>query len=80
MKKLVLFLLAVIVTGCSGLPNLPPLLASPTLPPPTETPTFFASATPIPTDCAPCPGNRKAVFIVANSQTADVSLMPSLKA
>jgi hypothetical protein len=50
MKRLIqLFLLAAIVTGCSGLPNLPPLLASPTLPPPTETPTPFVSATPIPT-------------------------------
>jgi hypothetical protein len=48
-KGIQLFLLAAIVTGCSGLPNLPPLLASPTLPPPSETPTPFVSATPIPT-------------------------------
>ena len=50
MKKLIqLFLLAAIVAGCSGLPNLPPLLASATPPPPTETSTPFVSATPIPT-------------------------------
>jgi hypothetical protein len=50
MKKLIpLFLLLVILAGCSGLPNLPALLASPTPAPPTATPTPFISETPIPT-------------------------------
>src|SRR5215211_1187166 len=50
MKKLVqIFLLTVLLTGCSGLSNLPPLLASQTLPLSAETSTPFISETPIPT-------------------------------
>src|SRR5215210_6986630 len=50
MKKLIqFFLLTMLLTGCSGLSNLPPLLASQTLPPPAETSTLFVSETPIPT-------------------------------
>lgn len=48
-KFLRILLLGIILAGCSGLPNLPPLLASPTAPPPAETATPFVSATPIPT-------------------------------
>jgi hypothetical protein len=50
MKKLVqIFLLTVLLTGCSGLSNLPPLLASQTPPLSAETSTPFISETPIPT-------------------------------
>lgn len=50
MKRLIRLLLPVIIlAGCSSLPNLPPLLASATPVPPTETPTPFSSETPIPT-------------------------------
>ena len=50
MKRLIRLLLPVIIlAGCSSLPNLPPLLASATPVPPTETPTPFISETPIPT-------------------------------
>lgn len=50
MKKCIqLLMLGILITGCSGLPNLPALLATPTSPPPTETQTPFISATPIPT-------------------------------
>ncbi len=50
MKKLIhIFLLAIFLAGCSGLPSLPPLLSSPTAPAPPDTPTPFESATPIPT-------------------------------
>ena len=50
MKKCIqLLMFGILITGCSGLPNLPALLASPTSPPPTETPTPFISETPIPT-------------------------------
>jgi hypothetical protein len=50
MKKLVhILLFGIIMAGCSALPNIPPLLASPTAPPPTETRTPFVSETPIPT-------------------------------
>ena len=50
MKKLIqLLMLGTFLAGCSGLPNLPPLLTTPTPPPPAETPTSFVSATPIPT-------------------------------
>ena len=48
-KHIRILLLVTILSGCSGLPNLPSLLATPTLPPPTETPTPFISETPIPT-------------------------------
>jgi hypothetical protein len=50
MKTLIrIFLLAIILAGCSGLPGLPPLLASATPVPPSDTPTPFISETPIPT-------------------------------
>ena len=50
MKKIVhIILFGIIMAGCASLPNLPPLFASPTAPPPTETPTPFVSETPIPT-------------------------------
>ncbi|HEX5942752.1 MAG TPA: hypothetical protein VFY66_10770 [Anaerolineales bacterium] len=50
MKKLIqVILIAFLLAGCSGLPGLPPLLATQTAPPPTETPTPFISETPIPT-------------------------------
>ena len=50
MKKLIqVILIALLLAGCSGLPGLPPLLATQTAPPPTETPTPFMSETPIPT-------------------------------
>ena len=48
-KRIRILLLGIILAGCSGLPNLPSLLASPTSPPPTETATPFISETPIPT-------------------------------
>jgi hypothetical protein len=44
-----IFLLTLILAGCSGLPNLPAFFATATLPAPTETPTPFISETPIPT-------------------------------
>jgi hypothetical protein len=47
-KRIRILLLGIILTGCSGLQNLP-LLASPTSPPPTDTLTPFISETPIPT-------------------------------
>lgn len=50
MKKLIqVILIAFLLAGCSGLPGLPPLLATQTAPPSTETPTPFISETPIPT-------------------------------
>ena len=50
MKKLIqVILIALLLAGCTGLPGLPPLLATQTAPPPTETPTPFMSETPIPT-------------------------------
>jgi len=50
MKKLIqLLMLGTFLAGCSGLPNLPPFLTTPTPPPPAETSTPFVSATPIPT-------------------------------
>jgi len=50
MKKFVhILLFGITLAGCASLPGLPPLLASPTAPPPTETPTPFMSETPIPT-------------------------------
>jgi hypothetical protein len=50
MKKLIqVLLIALFLSGCSGLPNFPALLATQTSPPPTETPTPFISETPIPT-------------------------------
>jgi hypothetical protein len=50
MKTLIrIFLLAIILVSCSGLPSLPPLLASATPVPPSDTPTPFISETPIPT-------------------------------
>ena len=50
MKKLIqILLLMAILAGCSGLPNLPSCLASPTPVVPTDTPTPFISETPIPT-------------------------------
>lgn len=52
MKKLIqLLVLGILLASCSGLPNigLPQLAATPTFPPPSDTPTFFPSATPIPT-------------------------------
>ena len=55
MKKIIQILmlagLAVFLAGCSGLPNIniPQLIATPTQPPPTDTPIPFATETPIPT-------------------------------
>jgi hypothetical protein len=50
MKKLIhLVVFSVVLASCSGLPNLPPLFPSPTVPSPSETPTPFVSVTPIPT-------------------------------
>ena len=50
MKKLIqVLLIAILLGGCSAIPNLPPLLASPTPAPPSDTPTPFISETPIPT-------------------------------
>jgi hypothetical protein len=51
MKKLVqIFVLGIFLAGCSGLPNISQLLATPTPPaPPTDTETPAASETPIPT-------------------------------
>jgi hypothetical protein len=48
-NRVQLLLLGILLAGCSGLPNLPALLATPTLPPPPETATPFISETPIPT-------------------------------
>ena len=48
-KSIRLLLFGILLAGCSGLPTLPSLLASPTLPAPTETATPFISETPIPT-------------------------------
>ena len=49
MKRLIqILLLMTILAGCSGF-NLPPLLATRTPPPPSETPPPFTSETPIPT-------------------------------
>lgn len=44
-----LLMLVILLTSCSGLPNLPFLPATPTLPAPSDTPTPFISETPIPT-------------------------------
>lgn len=50
MKTLIqFFLITLLLAGCSGLSNLPPLLASQTPSVPPETPTPFISETPIPT-------------------------------
>lgn len=50
MKRCIqIFWFALVLTGCSGISNLPSLLASPTPAIPTETPTPFISETPIPT-------------------------------
>ena len=52
MKKIVyLSLVSIFLSGCAALQNvnLGQLIASPTLPPPADTPTPFVSATPIPT-------------------------------
>ena len=50
MKKIIqVILIAILLAGCSGLPSFPPLLATQTSPPPTDTPTPFISETPIPT-------------------------------
>lgn len=50
MKKLIqVLLIALLLAGCSGLPSFPPLLATQTSPPPTNTRTPFVSETPIPT-------------------------------
>ena len=49
MKKFIrVFMIAIFLTGCSGI-SLPSLLATQTSPPPTNTPTAFISETPIPT-------------------------------
>jgi len=48
-KSIHILLLLVFLSGCSALPNLAQLVATPTPVPPTETPTPFSSATPIPT-------------------------------
>jgi hypothetical protein len=48
-KRLQVLLFVILLASCSGLPNIPSLLATPTVPPPTETPTPFISETPIPT-------------------------------
>jgi hypothetical protein len=48
-KRLRVLLFVIFLASCSGLPNVPALLATPTSPPPTETPTPFISETPIPT-------------------------------
>jgi hypothetical protein len=49
MKKLIQVLLIALLAGCSGLPSFPPLLATQTSPPATNTRTPFISETPIPT-------------------------------
>jgi hypothetical protein len=49
MKRLIQVLLLVILAGCSAIPNLPPLLVSPTPVPASDTPTPSVSDTPIPT-------------------------------
>ena len=49
MKRLIQVLLLVSLAGCSALPNLPPLLVSPTPVPASDTPTPSVSDTPIPT-------------------------------
>jgi hypothetical protein len=50
MKKLIqVLLIAILLGGCSAIPGLPPLLASATPVPPSDTPTPFISETPIPT-------------------------------
>lgn len=50
MKKFIQVLsIAFLLAGCSGLPGFPPLLATQTSPPPSDTPTPFISETPIPT-------------------------------
>ena len=50
MKKIVhLLLLSIFLSGCTALQNVGQLIASPTVPPPADTPTPFSSATPIPT-------------------------------
>jgi hypothetical protein len=50
MKKLIqVLLIALLLAGCSALPSFPPLLATQTSPPPTNTRTPFISETPIPT-------------------------------
>jgi hypothetical protein len=50
MKKFIqVLLVALLLAGCSGFPSLPPLLATQTSPPPSDTPTPFISETPIPT-------------------------------
>ena len=48
-KSIQIFLIAILLAGCSGLPSLPSLLATQTSPPPTDTETPFISETPIPT-------------------------------
>jgi len=50
MKKIIhLLLLSIFLSGCTALQNVGQLIASPTVPPPADTPTPFSSATPIPT-------------------------------
>ncbi|HLO14582.1 MAG TPA: hypothetical protein VK206_07125, partial [Anaerolineales bacterium] len=50
MKKLIQLLVAgIVLAGCSALPNLPQLIATPTAPLPADTPTSQPSSTPIPT-------------------------------
>jgi hypothetical protein len=50
MKKLVqILILGIFLAGCSGLPNFPQLLATPTVPVPADTQTPAATQTPIPT-------------------------------
>lgn len=50
MKKFIqVLMIAILLVGCSAIPNLPPLLTSPTPVPPSDTATPFVSETPIPT-------------------------------
>ena len=50
MKKIIhILLLSIFLSGCTALQNVGQLIASPTAPPPANTATPFASATPIPT-------------------------------
>ncbi len=49
-KHIPLLLLGLLIASCSGgLPNFASLIASPTIPPPTDTPTIEPSVTPLPT-------------------------------
>jgi hypothetical protein len=48
-KKFSVLLLFIVLSGCSGLPNLTTLLVTPTSVPPTDTPTLEPTGTPAPT-------------------------------